>query len=103
MLREVHRRARGTRLHRRARRATFTDERISEEGRALLAGALAQLTDEDVRNMFREAHFPEYQASTDDRRDLAAWTEAFRQRRDQILNAGPCPRATSPAAPPSRP
>jgi hypothetical protein len=71
--------------------ATFPDARISEEGRLLLSQRLARLSDADVRTMFAEARFPQFYAATAERRDLDAWTAAFRSRVDQIANAGPCP------------
>jgi hypothetical protein len=75
------------------RGATFPDARISEGGRTLLAGALARLTDDDLRGLFAAARFPQFQTSTDDERDLRAWVRAFRSRLDQIASAGPCPIA----------
>lgn len=75
------------------RGATFPDARISEAGRALLAGELARLNEADVRSLFADARFPEYQASTDDDRDLDVWTSAFMERARQIIEAGPCPAA----------
>jgi hypothetical protein len=76
------------------RGATFPDTRISEEGRALLARELARLSDDDLRALFAGARFPEFQASTDDERDLRAWVRAFHRRADQIAAAGPCPTAS---------
>jgi hypothetical protein len=72
--------------------ATFPDATISEPGRALLAGALTALSDEDVRQIFRDARFPEFHAATADARDLDAWTAAFRHRVDQIASTR-CPGA----------
>ncbi len=70
---------------------TFRDAAISEEGRVWLGRRLAALPDAEVRGLFEAARFHDYQSTTDDRRDLDAWTEAFRLRVDQILTAGPCP------------
>jgi hypothetical protein len=75
--------------------ATFPDAQISEAGRALLAGALSRLREEDVRALFMEAGVHAYQASTDDERDLRAWTDVFQQRVNQIVSAGPCPHRPS--------
>jgi hypothetical protein len=75
--------------------ATFPDARISEEGRLLLARRLALLSDADIRALFADARFPEFHVGTDDARDLAAWTSAFRERAGQITNAGPCPERPS--------
>jgi hypothetical protein len=71
--------------------ATFPDAAISESGRALLAGLLTSLADEDVRQIFRDARFPEFHTATDDTRDLDAWTAAFRYRVDQIASTR-CPK-----------
>jgi hypothetical protein len=70
--------------------ATFEDARISEEGRATLARQLSALSEDDIRDIFRAARFPEYQSGPDDGRDLDAWTGAFKDRVAQIANAT-CP------------
>jgi hypothetical protein len=70
---------------------TFPDVVVSEQGRTLLGRRLAALSDADVRSLFEVARFPDYQSTTDDGRDLEAWTQAFRYRVEQIVNAGPCP------------
>lgn len=70
--------------------ATFPDVRISEEGRAQLARQLAALDEDEVRMLFAQARFPEFQSATDDERDVRAWAAAFRHRVDQIVMAGPC-------------
>lgn len=71
--------------------ATFPAARISEEGRIQIGRQLAALSDDAVRTLFTEARFNDYYSSTDDDRDLDAWTAAFRHRVEQILHAGPCP------------
>jgi hypothetical protein len=73
------------------RGATFLPVAISEGGRQLLLRELQALTDAEVRGIFADARFPEFQASTDDERDLAAWTGAFGARVAQIAAGGPCP------------
>ena len=70
---------------------TFQDAAISEAGRLQLGRDLAAIDEEDARAIFAAARFQDFQISTDDDRDLEAWTAAFRHRRDQILSAGPCP------------
>jgi hypothetical protein len=52
------------------RGATFPDARISEAGRAQLAQALSALSRDQIEALFTDAHFPEFQSGTDDRRDL---------------------------------
>jgi hypothetical protein len=71
--------------------ATFPDARISESGRAQLAQALSALSRDHIEALFTDAHFPEFQSGTDDRRDLQAWVSAFEHRVRQIATAGPCP------------
>jgi hypothetical protein len=73
------------------RGATFPDARISEAGRAQLAQALSALPGDQIEALFTDAHFPEFQSGTDDRRDLQAWVSAFEHRLRQIATAGPCP------------
>jgi hypothetical protein len=65
--------------------ASFADTTVSEAGRARLAARLAALPDDDVRNLFAYARFPEYHSGTHDRKDLDAWTTAFRHRANQIV------------------
>ena len=70
--------------------ATFPDAEISEAGRRQLADGLSRLTDADIRELFTAARFAEFHSASDDAHDLAAWTEAFRARVDQITDAR-CP------------
>jgi hypothetical protein len=70
---------------------TFPDVTISEAGRRQLASSLQAITDEELRNLFRAARFPEFQTATSDDRDVQEWVEAFRFRTRQIVDAGPCP------------
>ena len=64
--------------------ATFEDVRISEAGRALAASRLASISDAQIERLFADARFPQFQAGTDDERDLKAWTAAFKSRVRQI-------------------
>ena len=73
------------------RGGTFQDVQISEAGRRALADRLAAITDDQLREVFTEARFPEYQTATDDEQDVREWTAAFRNRARQIVLAGPCP------------
>ena len=70
--------------------ATYPDWQISEAGRRQLADQLEAFSDADIRALFAEARFQTYYSSTDDERDLKAWTAAFRSRARQIAEAGPC-------------
>jgi hypothetical protein len=71
--------------------ATYPDAQITEQGRVQFVRQIAMLSDEEVRQLFLDAKFPEFYSSTDDRQDLDAWVAAFRRRVDQVINAGPCP------------
>jgi hypothetical protein len=56
--------------------------KISESGRQFLSGLLAQLTDQQLRDMFEVARFTKRdRASVDD------WVRVFKQKRDEIANA----------------
>ena len=70
--------------------ATFEDVRVTEAGRALAAARLDAISDAQIERLFAEARFPQFQAGTDDERDLKAWTAAFRDRVRQIAEAH-CP------------
>ena len=72
------------------RGSTFPDVQISEEGRLQAVRQLSMLTDDDLRRLFTDARFPQYYSGTDDRRDVEAWTRAFRARVDRLRVAGPC-------------
>jgi hypothetical protein len=72
------------------RGATFPDARISEGGRVQLSQALSVLSRDQIEALFTEAHFPEFQSGTDDRRDLQAWVSAYEHRVRQITTAA-CP------------
>ena len=76
------------------RGATFKDAEISEEGRLQVSRLLAAMDEGAIKRLFADARFPEFYSGTDDRRDLDAWTAAFRSRVDQVVNAGPCPSAS---------
>jgi hypothetical protein len=70
--------------------ATFEDVTVSEAGRLLAAQRLGAITDEQIERLFADARFPQFQAGTDDERDLKAWTSAFKSRVAQIADAR-CP------------
>lgn len=70
--------------------ATFEDVRVTEPGRALAATRLGAISDAEIERLFADARFPQFQAGTDDERDLKAWTAAFKSRVKQIADAR-CP------------
>jgi hypothetical protein len=72
------------------RGATFADARISDAARVRVGTQLASFSDVDLRKWFADARFPQFYESTDDRKDLDAWVDAYRDRVSQILTAGPC-------------
>jgi hypothetical protein len=67
--------------------ASFPDVEISEAGRRLLLERLEAVPLDEIAEIFRRARFPEYQTGTDAARDVAAWTEAYAERVDQIARA----------------
>jgi hypothetical protein len=73
----------------------LSNPRISDEGRKFLADLLVQLTDAQLRDLFTVAHFAQgpprmrlKHGSADD--TIAAWVEAFKRKRDEIVQAH-CP------------
>jgi hypothetical protein len=75
------------------RGSTFGDVRISDAARLRIGRQLAAFSDEELREWFAAAHFPQFYSTTDDRKDLDAWVGAYRGRVTQILDAGPCAAA----------
>jgi len=71
---------------------TFTDARITEGARLLIAEQLSAIPRADIRRLFEAARFPEHYSSTPDEKDLARWEQAFSGRVRQIAEGGPCPQ-----------
>jgi hypothetical protein len=65
---------------------TFTDTRISEAGRELLARQLRALDEPQITALFTAARFAEFNPSA----DVKAWAEAFRSKVQQIVAGGSC-------------
>lgn len=61
---------------------SMSNPRISEAGRALLAGQLNQLTDAQLTDLFSVARFTE----RDPTATVAQWIEAFKAKRAEITN-----------------
>ncbi len=57
--------------------------KISEDGRKFLADLLAQLTDDQLRDLFEVARFTKRDPSV----SVDDWVRAFKQKRDEIANA----------------
>jgi hypothetical protein len=71
--------------------STFTDARVTEAARLRVGHELASFSDDELRQWFSAARFPQFYAATDDGKDLNGWIRAYRSRVTQMLNAGPCP------------
>ena len=69
---------------------TFYDTVISEEGRKLIAGELASLTDAQLTSLFVGARFREFIGGGSGA-DEKAWVAAFQDKVRQIVTGGPCP------------
>jgi hypothetical protein len=69
---------------------TLENPRISEEGRAFLAGLLTQLTDQQINDMFESARFylrPRAPGSSESvSATVAEWCQVFKAKRDEIVN-----------------
>jgi hypothetical protein len=70
---------------------------IGEEGRALLARLLAQLSDAQIRDLFRASRIELLHQTMSDgssgRREVTLddWVELFKQKRDEITRHPGCP------------
>jgi hypothetical protein len=62
-------------------RSTLSDPLISDAGRKFLADLLVQLSDSQLRDMFEVARFDQYSKTP-----IAKWVEAFKAKRDEIVN-----------------
>jgi hypothetical protein len=69
---------------------TFADAVISEEGRRLIAGELASLTEAQLTSLFVAARFREF-VGDGPGADEKAWVAAFQDKVRQIVTGGPCP------------
>ena len=68
----------------------FTPIQISEGGRALIAGKLTQLSEEQIRALFQSARFPD-PASGAVNGDVTLWVKTFRDKVRQIAERPACP------------
>jgi hypothetical protein len=79
------------------RTSTLRNPTISEEGRALLAKQLAQLSDAQISDLFRAARIERLHQTTSDgssgRREvtLKDWVALFKRKRDEITKHPGCP------------
>ncbi len=70
--------------------ATFDERRISEQGRAMLAGLLDQLSDAQLADLFLAARFAEFDGVSAEARDPRAWAAVFREKVRAVREGGPC-------------
>ena len=73
------------------RGGTFPDATISEDGRALLARLLGQLSEAQIRGLFAGARFPLYSGHARGAADTSAWVQAFQEKVRQITETR-CPK-----------
>jgi len=72
----------------------FTPIQISEAGRALVAGKLTQLSEDQIRALFQSARFPD-PASGAVNGDVSVWVKTFRDKVRQIAERPACPALPS--------
>ena len=70
--------------------ATFPDWKISEEGRVLLLSLLEQLSNQQLRDLFEGSGVIRFDQLRAEGRHVENWVSAFREKVEQIRNAGPC-------------
>jgi hypothetical protein len=71
--------------------ATFSERRISEDGRLMLLRLLEQLSDQQLRDLFEGSRIATHEQFGSAGRRAEAWVAAFKDRVAQIRAAGPCP------------
>jgi hypothetical protein len=72
--------------------ATFSDQRISEAGRLMIAELLEQLSTRQLEDLFTASGIVSYDAIDAEARAPAGWVRAFRDKVRTIRDGGPCPR-----------
>jgi hypothetical protein len=71
--------------------ATFTERRISDQGRMKLAGLLEQISEPQLVDLFTGSGVVSYDQITAEARDPSAWARAFQDKVRQIKEGPPCP------------
>ena len=71
--------------------ATFSDRQISDAGRLLLLGWLEQLSDQQLRDLFEGSRITQFDQVTAAAKNADVWVAAFKEKVQQIRDAGPCP------------
>ena len=72
--------------------ATFPDRTISEAGRLFVLDLLEQLTDRQLRDLFEGSRITAFEQVSGEGRNPDAWVRAFKDKVQQIRDAGPCGR-----------
>ena len=73
--------------------ATFARVTIGEAGRRFLSERLSRLSDDQLRDLFTAARFPEYRGEGSSRRPAEDWVRAFRKKADEVAGRT-CPPAS---------
>lgn len=71
--------------------ATFSDRKISEEGRQFALKLLGALSPAQLNTLFESAGVTSFSHVLTEARQPQAWTDAFRAKVAAIAAAGPCP------------
>jgi hypothetical protein len=71
--------------------ATFSDVRVGEQGRQLLAQRLRQLTEQQIADLFAGARFDRRRGLFSDVRPVDEWVRAFQKRVTMIAGGPACP------------
>jgi hypothetical protein len=72
--------------------ATFSDVRISDAGRRLIASLLDQLSTSQLEDLFTASGMIQYDAIDGNARAAAGWIEAFRHKVREIREGPACPQ-----------
>ena len=75
--------------------SSFDDVTISEEGRAFLAARLAQLSDDQIRQLFTTARFARAPHDNPAADGVDNWVRTFNEKRRAIVDRPPCPSEQS--------
>ncbi len=65
---------------------SLDNPQIGDAGRRFLADLLVQLTDTQLRDLFEVARFPQRKAGSVRAATAAEWVDAFKRKRDEIVN-----------------
>jgi hypothetical protein len=71
--------------------ATFSETRVSEEGRGFLSGLLGELTDVQLGDLFAGARFDRRRGPFAPSSSVEEWVHAFKVRRAAIAEGPACP------------